>query len=125
MELEISGPTPGTQYDRITNIDTVAIDGLVELTFGYSPTAGTVFDFLDFATFSGGFDPNTQVNVIGFNAALLDFTSFTTNGQVTVLADGSQVAVPEPNSFALLAIAAAPFVLRRRRVRRRSRGHDL
>ncbi len=86
LELEIFGPTPGSEYDRIRNINDVAIEGVLRLIFdGYTPTAGMTFDFLDFVNFVSDFNEATQLEVIGFDAAMLDFSNFTTTGEVQVV----------------------------------------
>lgn len=108
LELEIFGPTPGSEYDRITNIDDVAIGGMLRLIFdGYTPAGGTVFDFLGFDTFLFSFDKGSQLEVTGFDAALLDFTQFTTTGRVRV--------IPEPATLLLVGAGAMLIGVSRRR----------
>jgi autotransporter-associated beta strand protein len=48
--MEIGGTTVGTQYDHINAADTLALGGLLKVSFinGFTPAAGESFDLLDF-----------------------------------------------------------------------------
>ncbi len=57
LQIELSGTTPGTQFDRLTVTGAVTLGGTlqVSLTGGFTPTIGNSFDVLDWGTLSGTF----------------------------------------------------------------------
>ena len=116
LDMEILGSTPGTQYDRLYNIDHLSFNGTLNLIFGngYTPTAGSSLDLFGFTVFSGLFDP-AKINVAGFDRSLLDFSQLSINGKLGVTA----APVPLPPAVWLFGSALAGLAvigLRRRTV---------
>jgi len=57
LQLEITGPTAGSGYDRLAVTGDVTLDGTLELITGFSPILGETFDLLTTdATLTGTFD---------------------------------------------------------------------
>jgi len=104
LNLEIFGATPGTEYDRLYNIDHLSFNGTLNLIFGngYAPTAGETFSLFDYAVFSGVFDP-AKINVTGFDRSLLDFSQLAVDGNLSVAA----APVPLPPAVWLFGSALA------------------
>jgi len=117
LTMEIFGATPGTEYDRLFNINTLSFNGNLNLVFGngYTPTAGQSFDLLGYAVFSGAFDP-LKISVTGFDRSLLDFSRLAVDGKLGVTA----APVPLPPAVWLFSSALAGLTVfgRRRRASR-------
>lgn len=112
LVLEVLGPTPGVQFDRLTGIRHLTFDGRLSLAFsgGYVPAAGQRFDVLDFETLTGGFDP-ARIEVTGVAKDRLDFSGLAIDGSFAVR------PVPEPGTWAMLlaGLALGGIVVRGRR----------
>ena len=72
LNLEILGGTPGSQYDRMYDLNTFSFNGTLNLIFGngYAPTAGETFSLFGYAAFGGVFDP-AKINVTGFDRSFV------------------------------------------------------
>ena len=95
------------------DIDHLNFDGTLQLVFGggYVPVAGTRFTLFDFQSFSGSLSSG-HIQVVGFDAARLDFSQLTTTGTLSV------AAVPEPETYALMlaGLGVVGWMARRRRL---------
>ncbi|MCB1996681.1 MAG: PEP-CTERM sorting domain-containing protein [Rhodoferax sp.] len=114
LTLEILGAAPGSGYDQLVDIDHLNFDGTLQLVFGggYVAVAGTRFTLFDFQSFSGSLSSG-HIQVVGFDAARLDFSQLTTAGTLSV------AAVPEPETYALMlaGLGVVGWVARRRQCR--------
>jgi len=115
LEIEIGGLTPGTEHDQLNSIDTVNLDGILDvfaldLGNSYVPTAGDRFDIIESTSAISGtfFDENfpgllggravtwlpvdyvTDPNKVTLEIATVDFLAgdFDENGMV----DGADLA---------------------------------
>ncbi|XAM00292.1 autotransporter-associated beta strand repeat-containing protein [Phycisphaeraceae bacterium D3-23] len=88
LEIELGGATAGTGYDRLVANDDLTLDGTLDVTLidKYDPTAGTVFDILDWGTLTGTFDevllPALSTGLVWDDAALY------TTGELKVESNG-------------------------------------
>jgi len=121
--MEIGGTTPGTEFDQITVTGTLAYDGQLTIASfgGWDLSQVNTYDLFDFAGVSGSY---TNVSVGGFDLAWdgLDTWTGTNGSTIYTFTENDGVfaasAVPEPSTYALLALSAAGFgwhVVRRRR----------
>ena len=103
--------------DSLTDFETVDIgagdlilDGTLELSFLDPSTfeVGQTFDLFDFGFATGSFD-----NVLA-GPLSLDISNLTSQGTVTVAGVGG-TSVPEPSSFAVLALSGLVLLRRRRK----------
>ena len=115
LSLEISSLT---DFDSIIAND-ILFDGTLELLFDdqFDVQAGDTFDLFDFNSIGGSTDiagvaPASLFDVVIADGVLLDISSLSSVGSVTVAAVN---AVPEPSSLVLLVVAGCGYTLRRRR----------
>jgi fibronectin-binding autotransporter adhesin len=68
LQAELGGITPGVQYDQVQVTGSLALDGTLDVVLinGFSPTAGSAFDVLDWDTLSGTF-ATLQLPALGAN----------------------------------------------------------
>lgn len=116
LELELGGTAPGT-YDCLRVSGTAALRGAVsvQLVDGFMPSAGDIFDILDFGTLTNGFtlDLPSLADGLSWDTSLLP-----TQG---ILSVRGIALVPEPSAahtmgLALLALNA--WQVRRKKARR-------
>lgn len=114
LTMEILGRTPGTQYDQLLDIGTLRFDGQLHIVFGngFTPQAGDAFQLFSYEQFAGAFTPD-RIDVTGFEGTRLDFARLGQDGSFSV------TAVPEPNSWAMLAAGLGLMGLIARRQRNR------
>lgn len=107
LAMELAGTSP-TRYDQFNATGQLTIAGGrldVTLLDGFIPSPGDRFDLFDFAASSGTF---STINLPSLaSGQSWDTSSLYTNGELTV--------VPEPATFAVLTLAAALPLARRRR----------
>ena len=65
LDIEIGGPTAGTQYDRLAISGTAALAGTLNVIIlnGFVPTPGTAFQVLTFHSHSGDFDAESGLDL--------------------------------------------------------------
>jgi autotransporter-associated beta strand protein len=121
IRMEINGSTRGTAYDAINVSGALTYDGNLQLTFGQSfGTGNYTFNLWSFGSQFGSFDSITLAG--SYTGSLLNNSGIWSGGSGLDSFEFSQstgslsliVAVPEPGTWALLAIAAS-FLLWRRR----------
>ena len=92
-----------TDFESIETNGAFIADGILDINFvGFDPLAGQTFDLLDFGFTSGDFD------LVRSGGVFLDTSDLLVGGSVTV-------AIPEPNTFAVLGLVAMGVAGRRRR----------
>ena len=101
------GGTGSGQYDRVTGIGTLTLDGLVNVTLinSFTPGLGDTFDLFDFSLIdASNFDVNTDLALPSLGGGLdWDVSNFLVNGQIAVI-------VPEPSGTALLGLGLLSFL---------------
>jgi len=119
--MEINGATRGTEYDGINVTGLLTYGGNLTLTFGQTFSAGSyTFNLFNFGSQSGSFNGitlagsysgslNNNAGTWTLPSGLDSFEFSQTTGALSLT-----VAVPEPGTWALMAIAAS-FLLWRRR----------
>jgi autotransporter-associated beta strand protein len=121
IRMEINGSTRGTAYDAINVTGALTYDGNLQLTFGQSfGTGNHTFNLWSFGSQFGSFDSITLAG--SYTGSLLNNSGIWSGSSGLDSFEFSQstgslsltVAVPEPGTWALLAIAAS-FLLWRRR----------
>ncbi|MEI6258154.1 MAG: autotransporter-associated beta strand repeat-containing protein, partial [Planctomycetota bacterium] len=133
--MEITGTAAGL-YDQIVSANTIAYGGLLQLTISGSYAKDTIFELFQFTSVSGSFASLTMAGSgpyagltfgaigtggYGADAWVSDWTTPTApNGQRLVFFqnNGTLVVIPEPSTYALLAIGAGIVGLVHRRKRR-------
>ena len=133
--MEITGTAAGL-YDQIVSANTIAYGGLLDLTISGSYANNTIFELFQFTSVSGSFSSLTMAGSgpyagltfgaigtggYGADAWVSDWTTPTApNGQRLVFFQntGTLAVVPEPSTYALLAIGAGIVGLMHRRKRR-------
>jgi autotransporter-associated beta strand protein len=122
IRMEINGSTRGTSYDAINVTGALTYDGNLQLTFGQSFGIGNhTFNLWSFGSQFGSFDSITLAG--SYIGSLLNNSGIWSGGSGLDAFEFSQstgslsltVAVPEPGTWALLAIASS-FLLWRRRL---------
>ena len=107
LRIELGGLTVGQDYDMLDVGGEVLLEGgtlEVLLLDGFTPSAGDLFDILDFGSLSGSFD------AIDLPAGIAwDTSQLLTGGTLSV------AAVPEPASLILLGIAGLVMLCHRER----------
>jgi hypothetical protein len=65
LDIDIGGPTPGSQYDQLLITGTAILDGTVNifLVNGYTPGVGDAFTILTFASHTGVFAAIVGLNL--------------------------------------------------------------
>ena len=135
--MEITGTAAGLDYDQIVATNNIAYGGLLQLTISGSYANDTVFQLFQFGSESGDFSSLTMAGGSGPYAGLTfgaigtggygvdawvsDWTTPSApNGQRLVFYQNTGVlaVVPEPSTYALLAIGAGIVGLMHRRKRR-------
>ena len=110
LVMELGGPTPGSQYDRLTVQGSITLSGTLEVDLinHFVPSAGQSFTLID----NQGAGP-----LIGVFAGLSEGESFTAGGVMFSATyhggDGNDfviTAVPEPGTFALVGLAGIGWV---------------
>ena len=113
LVMEIGGPVPGDDYDVLVVGGSLVVDGTLEVRLidGYVPPPDSFFDVFDFdpALRSGEF--SSIVLPAGYD---WDMSAIYDTGVIRVM--GSQDAIPEPGTLALVGIGVTAL-LRRRRLR--------
>lgn len=113
LDMELAGLSQGTEFDFVDINGNWTITGgdlQVSLLGGFTPTVGNSFDLFDFNSLTGTFDNLFLPTLTGSLA--WDTSSLYTSGTISVL---DATAVPEPSTFAFIAIGMGLFAWRRRR----------
>jgi len=111
LEMELGGYTAGTQCDRLTVNSLSELDGTLEFVFldSFSPTNGARFDVFNWT--GGKTGEFSAINAPGLGDGLeWDVSMLYTDGTLTV--------IPEPGTFALLAVFGGGLLMFRRASRR-------
>ncbi|HEY4233078.1 MAG TPA: PEP-CTERM sorting domain-containing protein [Lacipirellulaceae bacterium] len=82
LEVELNGTTLGTAYDQLAVSGNMALNGALDITFGYTPHAGDSFDILDWGTRSGAFGVFNFPTLTGLR---FDVSQLYTTGVLTIL----------------------------------------
>lgn len=106
--FEIGGLTQGTQYDHLTVNGNLTFGGTLKLSFinGYTGNAGDTFDLFDFTSSTGAFSQIVALNPLSNG---LGWSYDGATGVLTV------IPVPEPESYALMALGLGVISLASRR----------
>jgi autotransporter-associated beta strand protein len=108
--MELGGVSIG-QYDRVTGIGTLTLDGLVTVSLvnAFNPSLGDSFDLFDFSLIdASNFDVDADLSLPGLqNGWIWDKSSFLVNGQVVV--------IPEPASLTLFGASLLALLIFSRR----------
>ncbi|HEX6963448.1 MAG TPA: hypothetical protein VF175_16390, partial [Lacipirellula sp.] len=85
LEMELAGPTPGSQHDHLALSGRLTAGGrlVVSLVDGFTPQPGDVFNLFDWSTFSGSFVAITLPELAG---AVWDTSRLYADGTLSVLA---------------------------------------
>ncbi len=113
LQIEIGGTTRGSQYDALVVTGAATLGGKLSVSFvnGFTPTAGTQFDILDWASMTGTF---ATIDLPPLSSGMSwNTTQLYTSGMLT--------AVPEPASALLLTTASLLVGMASRRKRAASR----
>jgi T5SS/PEP-CTERM-associated repeat protein len=88
LEIELAGTTPGTQFDRVTVADELALGGALDVTLlgSFTPVAGNSFDVLDWASLAGTFDM-LRLPVLGADL-MWNTSQLYTTGELSVVSAG-------------------------------------
>lgn len=102
-EAEIGGTVPGTQHDKLIVRGLLAFGGTLQLLpwQGYRGVVGDTYDLFDWGTTEGQFDHIDDSAFTLESGAWLDYSQLYIDGTVRV------AAVPEPGTWALLALGLA------------------
>jgi hypothetical protein len=110
--FEIGGLAQGTQYDHLTVNGNLTFGGTLQLSFidGYTGNAGDTFDLFDFTSSSGAFSQIVVLSPLGNG---FGYTYDGASGVLTV------IPVPEPESYAMLALGLGVISVfsRRKKIR--------
>lgn len=106
--FEIAGLAQGTQYDHLTVNGNLTLNGVLQLSFinGYIANAGDTFDLFDWSGVTGTFSSISTQNALLGSGLAWNFDNLYVNGSVSVIATAT-TPVPEPESFALMALGLA------------------
>src|SRR6185503_7635529 len=104
--IELAGLVRGNEFDALLVTGNMRLAGtlIVELTGGFFPSPGNVFDIMDFATLTGAFDTLQLANLP--NSWSWDTSKLYLTGEIRV--------VPEPCGWMLALIGVAGLLLWRR-----------
>ncbi len=85
LKLELAGTAPGTQFDRITVQQSLALAGTLEVTLagGFAPAVGQSFNLLDWGSLSGTF---ASINLPALAGLSWNTSQLYTTGVVSVTA---------------------------------------
>ncbi|MEM7474102.1 MAG: PEP-CTERM sorting domain-containing protein [Planctomycetota bacterium] len=114
LEVEIGGLLQGTEYDFLSALDTLNLDGSLDVRFisGFEATGADTFDILSAGTLVGTFSGVAEGDRINTADGVGSF-------QVNYVGDtvrlSNYLAVPEPSTFGLFAIVLPGMLYRRRR----------
>jgi hypothetical protein len=83
LKMELAGTTPGTQFDRLTVQQSLALGGTLEVTLtgGFTPAAGQSFNLLDWGSLSGTF---ASINLPTLAGLAWNTSQLYTSGVVSV-----------------------------------------
>jgi T5SS/PEP-CTERM-associated repeat protein len=82
LEIQLNGTTLGTGYDQLVVSGNMALNGALDITFGYTPHAGDSFDILDWGTRGGAFAAFNFPTLAGLR---FDISQLYTTGVLTLL----------------------------------------
>lgn len=118
VEMELTGPAAGDDYDRVTVIGNVMLDGTLKIIIdkAYQPDLGDTFQLFQWDNYVGGTNGSGEFDMIMFDNAIYDGTfdyevagpGGETFGVLTI------TRVPEPGTIALIAAGAGVALWRRR-----------
>jgi T5SS/PEP-CTERM-associated repeat protein len=112
LYMELSGDAPTSEYDQLIVVGNITISGQLEVVLydGWTPSAGDVYDLLQFGSLTGTFNdvilPELPIGLSWDTSALY--------------LDGDIGVVPEPGSLAVLALGGAMLICRRSKAERPS-----
>jgi hypothetical protein len=74
LNIDLGGVAPGKQYDQLVVTGVAALDGTINVSLlnGYTPAAGTIFQFLSFGSHTGTFANVVDTNIhdtVGFDVS--------------------------------------------------------
>jgi trimeric autotransporter adhesin len=115
--MEITGTARGTEYDAIDVTGTLGYGGALTLNFANAFSEGDTFNLFDF---NNQVEMFSSINLTGsYTGAMtnnLGVWTYSTGGTHVLMDQSTGVVsvVPEPSTYALIALAGAAFLLVRR-----------